>query len=519
MKLCPKCYRTEPDDAISFCRADGARLVTDSLASDSTATAILPSLSRSGEISTQLLQQMPSIAVLSFSNLSADPENQYFCDGLAEELLNALAKVRGLKVVARTSAFSFKSKDVKVSEIGQALSVNTVLEGSVRKAGNRLRITVQLINVADGYHLWSERYDRQMEDIFDVQDEITLAVVDALKLKLLGEEKAVVLKRYTESAEAYQLYLKGRYFWWKTEAKEFAKSCDYFQRAVDADPTFGLGYCGLSGYYGVSAARGMLPSNEGWQRAEAALVKALELDDTLPEVHNNLAATRMFYHRDWAGAESAIKRAIELDPKYAEAHTLYPFCLAPMRRFDEAITEGQMALALDPLSPRIKHNLGNIFHYARRYDEAVRQYLEVLELEPNSRVVHQDLGDTYEQKGLHAEAVAEWQHAMRLAGDEELATTIGNALAESGIDGAVRAMALNRIERLHETERGEYVPAVEYARAYVRLSDIEQAFKWLEQACEERTIFSLFINVDPFYDPLRSDPRFADLMRRVGLPQ
>ena len=471
-----------------------------------------------GDIPNAVARALNSIAVLPFSNISADAENEYFCDGLAEELLNALARIEDLKVAAQTSAFSFKSKNADIREIGRALSVNTILQGSVRKSHNRLRITVQLINVADGYHLWSERYDREMKDIFDVQDEITLAVMDALRVKLLGEEKATVLKRYTENAEAYQLYLKGRYFWLKAVPGEFRKSRDYFQQAVDADPSYALGYCGLAGFYGLAAAVGIFPPNEWWPRAEAALKKALELDDTLAEVHMLLAALKTVYYRDWVGAETEFRRAFELNPKLAEVHNIYSTYLVVRGRLDEAIAEGQRTLELDPLSLRYTTDLGNWLYHARRYDEAIRQWREALELDPDNAKLYEAVGDGYEQKELHAEAIAAWQKAMKLAGDEELAAVLDNANAVGGFGDALRAVTQKRLERLNESsKRGEYVPSIKYASAYVRLGDKEQAFQWLEKACEERNVYPLLINSDPFYDSLRTDRRFQDLLRRVGL--
>ena len=246
MKRCPTCKRVENDDALAFCRADGTRLIFESLASESSSTLILSAPPRSAEISTQQFQNTPSIAVLPFVNISADAENEYFCDGLAEELLNALAKIEALRVAARTSAFSFKGKETDVREIGRKLNVSVVLEGSVRKSGNRLRITAQLINVTDGYHLWSERYDRQIEDLFDIQDEVTLAVVDALKLKLLSSEKASLLKQPTENPEAYQLYLKGRYYWHQRTEEAVKKGIECFGQAIDIDPNYALAYAGLA---------------------------------------------------------------------------------------------------------------------------------------------------------------------------------------------------------------------------------------------------------------------------------
>ncbi len=458
-----------------------------------------------------------SIAVLPFTNISADTENEYFCDGLAEELLNALAKIEDLKVAARTSAFSFKGKNTNVSEIGNVLKVKTVLEGSVRKSGNRIRITVQLVNASDGYHLWSERYDREMKDIFDVQDEITLAVVDALKVKLFGAEKLAVLKRYTNNPKAYQLFLKGRYHWYKFTPENVRKSRDYFQQAIDLDLSYAPGYAGLSEFYGISSALGMMPPNEGWPKAEALMTKAQQLDDTLSEGHNGLAAIRMFYYRDWDGAEREIKRAIELNQNFAEIHHLYAHCLIGIGQVDDALAEMQRALELDPLSLTYQRYLGKCFYYARKYDEAIREYYQALELDANNAWVYEEIGNTYERKEMSDEAVAAWQQAMTLVGDNELVEILNTAYAGGGFTKALLAVAEKRLERLNERSKsGEYVPAIEFARLYLRLGDKERAFEWLKKASDERNSFPLYISVDPFYDSLRADPRFHDLLRRVG---
>jgi adenylate cyclase len=457
-----------------------------------------------------------SIAVLSFANLSDDPSNQYFCDGLAEELINALAKLEQIRVVARTSAFSFKGKEKDVREIGRKLKVSTVLEGSVRKSGNRLRITVQLINAANGYHLWSERYDTEMQDIFAVQDEITLAVVGALKLKLLGKEKSAILKHHTEDPKAYLLYLKGQYYRWKTEPEEFRKCCDYFERAVNADPSFALGYFGLNSYYGYGSAWGVLPPDEGWLKAHAALTKALELDDTLPEAHLSLAAFLLVHDRNWAGAEKEIKRVLALNPKLAEIHHLYSFYFLTLGRLDEAITEGRRALESDPLSLIYGRSLGMCLYFSRRYDESIAQYHETLELDQNNVSVHELLGNAYERQGRHDEAIAEWQKTAALTGDEELSASLGTAGAKSDLAGAVRKRARRSLEQADEkARRSEYVPAIEYARAWVSIGDSEQAFCWLEKACSQRNVFSLLLSSDPFYDNLRADQRFERLQKLI----
>jgi adenylate cyclase len=309
MKHCPTCNRVETNAALMFCRIDGARLVAGVSPTSESATIALPSSTPSEDLVTGRLPNPPSIAVLPFVNMSNDPENEYFCDGLAEELLNALAKINALKVTARSSAFSFKGRNVEVSDIARVLNVGAILEGSVRKSANRLRITVQLVDSTDGYHLWSERYDREMKDIFAVQDEITLAVVDALKLKLLGDQKDVVLKRYTKDSAAYQAYLKGRFHWHKRSLDGLNLSKDYFKYALELDPGYALAYAGLADSYAVLgiAEYGILSPSEATPQAKAAALKALEIDPTLAEAQSTLAHVRGFYEWDWDGAEADFK--------------------------------------------------------------------------------------------------------------------------------------------------------------------------------------------------------------------
>ncbi len=450
--------------------------------------------------------------------MSNDAENEYFCDGLAEELLNALAKIDDLNVAARTSAFSFKGKGANVSEIGNALNVNTILEGSVRKSGNRLRITVQLVKASNGYHLWSERYDREMRDIFDVQDEITLAVVGALKVKLFGEERAAVLKRYTDNPQAYEFYLKGIYYRWKLTPEEFGKSLKYFEQATAADPNFALAYFGLASYYGYGTAWGLLPTppEEGWAKAEAAMEKVLELDATLPEVLIG-NAFKLVHYREWDEAGTGIERAAEANPKFPEIHHLYSFYLLAVGRFDDAVSEAKRALELDPLSLNYSRFLGICFFFARRHDEAIGQLNQALELEPNNPSVYEILGGVYVQKGMFAEAAAAWQRAMTLEGDDELAAVLDRD--KDNFANAAQAIAQKRIERMNaKTASGEFVLAINLARAYLMLGDEDQTFYWLEKAVDERNVFPLLMNSDPFYDRVRSDSRFQDLLRRVGFP-
>ena len=468
----------------------------------------------------QATAESPSrtIAVLPFVNMSADAENEYFCDGLAEELLNALSKVDGMRVAARTSSFAFKGKDTPIMDIGRTLAVSAILEGSVRRSDNHVRINVQLINVADGYHLWSERYDREMRDIFEVQDQITLAVMDALKVRILGGPKVALLKRHTENTEAYHLYLKGRYFWFKSAPREFSKSLEYFERSLELDPHYALGYFGLASYYGFASSWGLIPPDEGWLKMEEATTKALALDDALAEVHHGLAALRWVYYRDWPAADKAFQRALELNPEIGPIHSHYSVYLRVVGRFDDAIAEGNQALQLDPLSARMHRNQAANFYHARKYDDALEQYSEALDLDPNDAGAREELANVYAQMGCQKEAIAEWQTAMTLASDEDFRAVLCTAYSKKGFDAAVGAVARKRLERLKERRaQGQYVPVAYFASASVRLGDKDQVFHYLDAAADERNALSLLINTDPLYDSMRADPRFHRFIKRINL--
>jgi TolB-like protein/Flp pilus assembly protein TadD len=459
-----------------------------------------------------------SIAVMPFVNMSADPENEYFCDGLSEELSNALMKVEELRVAARTSAFSFKGKSATVSAIGQVLNVSSVLEGSVRKSGDRLRISVQLINASDGYQLWSERYDRQLKDIFDVQDEIALSVVDALKLTLIGKEKAALLKRYTESVEAYELYLKGRYYWWKTAPEEFAKGREYFERALEVDPSYALSYCGLSSYYGFGSAFGMVPPDVGWPRAVASNARSLALDDTLSEVHVNAGGMSMVYLRDFTAAEKEIKRALELNPKFQEAHFIYSFFLLTRFRFEEAIAEANLAVELDPFSPRLVNHLGLSYYIARQFPEAVKAFKRAVELDPKNPLLHNSLADALVCSGMRAEALTEWKTAFECIGDSAAVEQLIRSATQDNLEKTLRLVAQLNVQHLTaKRARGEYVPEIHFVRELLAAGDPESALDRLEKACEERNVFPLLVHSDPLYEGLTTNPKFHDVLRRSNL--
>ncbi len=513
MKRCHKCQHSYTDETIKFCRYDGTPLIDeDSL--ESSATMALPSTTQNTEIPTQPLSVKPSIAVLPFVNMSADQENEYFCDGLAEELLNALSKVDGLQVAARTSAFSFKGRGLDIREIGQKLNVSTVLEGSVRKAGSRLRVTAQLINVDDGYHLWSEKYDRQLEDVFDIQDEISLAIVEALKVKLLGEEAALVLKRNTADVEAYQLYLKGRYFWSKRTEEGLKKAIEYFNHAIERDSKYALAFAGLADCYTVLSMYGVLAPDQTYPVSKQAALRALELDSQLAEAHTSLAYAMYRYDWDWAGAQKEFKRSLELNPNYAPAHQWYASYLSTVGQSEEALVQIRRAQKLDPLSLIINRDVGMILYWARQYDDAIEELNKTLQMDPMFGPTYAFLGLAYEQKGMYEQAGGVIREALKILPYEPLfIAQLGRVLALTGQTSAAK----DTLDSLMELSKRRYVSSSYLAIVFLALGDRDLAFEWLEKAYEEHDDRLVFIKVEPLSDSIRDDPRFADLVRRIGL--
>ena len=517
MKNCPQCRRNYTDERLNFCLEDGTLLVENSLSNFPTLNLPQQFLD---EPATKRFQKQnaeneaPSIAVLPFANMSSDTENEYFCEGLAEELINALAKIQGLKVAARTSAFSFKHKTIKASEIGRALNVKTILEGSVRKSGNKLRITVQLVNAADGYHLWSERYEREMQDIFDVQDEITLAVTDALKVKLLGEEKTSVLKRYTDNIKAYQLYLWGRFHAKRFEPDSFQEAISCYQEAITVDSDYAPAYAGLADAYTIASFSVFAP-NEALPKAKEAAKKALEIDDELADAHTSLAIIEMYYDRNWVNAEREFKRAIELNTGDASAHNWYGWFLGLMGRFGESMIELKLAQTLDPLSSQINTAIGNLYYWMRQPEFAIEEYRKVRKITPNYNIVRPFLGEAYIQKGdLHA-ALTEFQESWEATEDTIILALMGYAQAVAGEHGKAK----ETLESLKRLSAARYIAPFELAIIYAGFGDKDQAFEWLEKAYQEHSVWLPWLRVDPKFDDLRSDPRFLDLLRRIGLQQ
>ena len=462
------------------------------------------------------LARLPSIAVLPFTDLSPQKDQEYLCDGLAEELINSMSNIQDLRVVARTSAFSFKGKEFDVRDIGKKLDVETVLEGSVRKSGEKLRITVQLIDVEDGYQLWAERYDRAMDDVFKIQDEITLAILNKLRVKLLGGERAKLGKRQTEDTEAYNLYLKGRYYWNKRNEKEIKIGIRYFQQAIEKDPSYSVAYTGLADCYNVLGFYCAIPPEEAFTKAEASALKALEIDDTLAEAHTSLAYSRLYYEWDWSSAEKEFKIALKLNPTYATTHHWYAEYLAARGWLDEAIKEKKRASQLDPLSMIINTTVGWIYYFDRNYDDAIEQIKETLKIDENFVPAHFWLGQAYEQKGMFQEAIVEFQKAVTLSrGSSYTQASLAHAHALAG----ERDKAVELLDRLLELSKDEYISSYDIAEVYVGLGEKDLAFDWLQKAFKEKSRALVFLKVEPRLDPLRSDERFSALLKRLNLEE
>ncbi|MFB0565281.1 MAG: protein kinase [Candidatus Aminicenantaceae bacterium] len=456
----------------------------------------------------------PSIAVLPFEDLSPQKDQEYFCDGLAEEIINRLTNIESLRVPARTSAFSFKGREIDIQEIGERLNVEMVLDGSVRKEGNKLRITAQLVKAADGFPVWSKIYQRRMKDAFDLWDEISLAIVDTLKIKLLSGEKERLVKRYTENLEAYNLYVKGRYFWNKRGREDLEKSIEYFQEAIEKDPAYALGYSGLADVYYILGSNLLLPPSEAFPKAKEVALKALELDDSLAEAHASLAAILEYYERDFEKAEKEFELSLELKPGYATAHHWYALYLSYFGRHEEAIKEILRARELDPLSPRINANVGSIFYFARDYDRALEELKRSTELFPEHAANYSCAGRIYAQMGQYEEAINLYKHYCELTGETgQMDPYLAYIYALSGLKGEAK----KRLNNIIEYSKENFVSPIYIARVYAGLGEKDEAFIWLERGYSQNDARLVYLKVDPTFDPLRSDPRYTKLLRKIGL--
>ncbi len=466
----------------------------------------------------------PSIAVLPFANLSADPEQEYFCDGMAEEIINALTHVEGLRVVARTSCFAFKGRHEDIREIGRKLNVDNVLEGSVRKSGDRLRITGQLIKVADGYHLWSERYDRELSDIFELQDEISIAIVEKLKVKLLGGEHEQIVKRPTENLEAYNLYLKGRYHWNHRGTREVQKAIECLKKAVELDPQFALGYAGLADAYIIQGdnVEEYGARSELLARAEQTVFKAIELDSSLGEAHAALANIR-FSQWKWEEVEKENILAIELNPRYATAYHWYSLYLCARGKFAQAEEKIKIARDLDPISPSIIAAQAVEAHLSGQYDKAIEICREGLEINMDSPLYSLITGWSLTELGKYDEAIKTIYRSIELA-ETWLETSndpvdwmvhIGRAHALMGDHDKARNILADIIKKT----KNRNVPVFPAAVLYFTLGEVDRGFEILEQSVEKKDFWIPLFRLSPIFDGVRNDPRFLSLMNKIGLDQ
>ena len=469
----------------------------------------------------QTSEKIRSIAVLPFADLSEERDQEYFSEGVAEEILNALSKVGGLDVPARTSCFAFRGATLDAREIGEHLGVETLLDGSIRKAGKRVRISVQLVDVSNGYQLWSERFDREIEDIFAIQDEIARSVLESLGLALTEREEFRFLKPSTTAAnaqtdniKAYHSYLRGRYQWNKRNEEGFRQAIVLFKEALDEDPAFPKAWAGLADCYALLGCWGFDPPHRSYPKAKAAAERAIALDDYAAEAHASLAVVRKDYEWDWAGAGHEYRRALELNPSYALGRQWYGEYLACVGKHAEAIKELEQACALDPLSPMISATLGRHgYYFARDFERATKQLRDVTSSDPEFWVGHNFLGWVLGAMQKWAQAIEQFSIAHQLAQNAETLVGLGYAQALAGNADEAR----ETLAKLEMLRRHSYVQPVSLALVHVGLAEKDEAFVWLEKGYDEHAQWLSEIKTDPAFDPLRSDARFADFLKRIGL--
>jgi TolB-like protein/DNA-binding winged helix-turn-helix (wHTH) protein/Flp pilus assembly protein TadD len=458
--------------------------------------------------------RIESLAVLPFANLSGDPEQEYFADGMTEALINDLAKISALKVISRTSAMQFKQTSKRLPQIAWELGVDAVMEGSVQREGDQVRISIQLIDAATDKHLWADQYQRDYRSILALQSEVARAIAQHIEITLTAQEQVRLGGARMVDPGAHEAYLKGRYYSNKRTAKELKKSLEYFQQAIEKDPSYAPAYSGMADAYALLGYRGDLSSKEALSRAKAAALKAVELDETLAEAHASLAFIAETHEWDWSFAEREYKRALDLNPGYAAAHNWYAGYLMYLGRFDEGIAEAKRARELDPLSLAINNALGGRLLLAGRDKEAVEQIQKTLEMDPNFAPAHNRLGWAHLRSGKYEQAVAEFQQARALSeSDPDFLVDLGYAYAVAG----KRDEAQKILGELKRKRKRGFVSSSAFAIVYGALGEKDAAFAWLEKAYEERDPQLTYLKVGPRFDPLRHDPRFKDVLRRIGL--
>ena len=575
MKRCPQCNRVESDEALKFCRADGATLVSDSASiGDEAGTAQLGSQTDASEVHTSILphktdaaissasapttvppaQQarttqlakpklrlfmiaagvlvtvavavggyfylsrrsgaaIDSVAVLPFENGTGDPESDYLADGLTESIIYRLSQLPNLKVSPRASVFHYKGKESDPLKVGGQLGVAAVLSGRITQHGDQITISTELTDVRNNKLLWGEQYDRKMSELLATQREIANEIGDKLKVRISGEDQRLANKHYTESNEAYQSYLKGRYYWNKRTRDGYSKAIDNFKAAIDSDPSFALAYTGLADCYNILSSYGLSSPNESFPLGKSAAMKALELDPDLAEAHTSMAYEKYQYEWDWAGGEREFKRAIELNPKYPTAHHWYGLELANQGRLDEAFAELKKAAELDPLSLAIIGSTGWTLYESRRYDEALAYFQKALDLDQSFSRAHWGIAEPYELKGNYDKAIAELQRSRQIDDSSSTLALLAASYARAGR----KAEAQSILAELNQQRKLKYVDGYRLAEIYAALGDKEQALGLLEDAYKERSSLLIWLKLEPKFDSVRSDPRYTDLLHRIGL--
>jgi len=455
-----------------------------------------------------------SVAVLPFADISPQKDQAYFCDGMTDDIITKLTKLQELKVISRTSVMRYKNTDKDIRDIGQELNVNTILEGSVQKSGDYIRVNAQLINVEDGFHLWAETYDRELKNVFEIQSDLAENIARALKTNLTIEEKRGLNKNPTDNLEAYNTYLVGRHFWNMRTEEGFQKSLELFQKAIKKDPTYALAYTGIADYFNLIGYYDLVPPREAFPRAKEAAEKAIDLDETLAEAHASLAMIQTWYEWDWTGAKSSFKRALELNPSYVTAHHWYSVWLGAMGRHDESIATIKRAQELDPTSLIISTTLGGMFMFARRYDEEIEELHRAMELDPASYIPHWYIVYPYAFKGLYDEAIAHAQKALSLSG---MSSRMKGVLSLAYACGGKITEAKKLLNELIKLAKTKYNSPYGLALIYIELNEKDRALDLLEKAYEEHDHWLYQIKVIESLDSLRSEPRFKALLKKMGL--
>jgi TolB-like protein/Tfp pilus assembly protein PilF len=578
MKSCPQCNRVETDDTLAFCRADGAALISDSAGSDA-GTVKFGSTQVSSEIETSVLPQtvtdagisrstgpttvlpaqptpgttrelskptrrttlvaiasliavaliaggyllwprgkaaqIQSIAVMPFVNESGNAEVEYLSDGMTETLISSLSQLPNLNVKARSSVFRYKGKDTSPQTLGKELNVQAILNGRVSQRSDQLTLTLELVDAQTENVLWSQQYNRKQTDLVTLQSEIARDVSSKLKSKLSGADVAKVEKTYTTNPEAYQLYLKGKFFWNKRTGESLKQAAELYRQAIEKDPNYALAYSGLAETYVLFSSYDVAPADDSMPQAKAAALRALAIDDSLAEAHTALGFYLSYYEWDRAGAEKEYRRAIELKPNYATAYHWLGADLSNVKRFDDSLVELRHAEELDPLSSIIGTNLGDTLLFALRYDEAIAQYKRTLVRNPNFPYAHLALGRAYVAKGMYPEAIAEARTFIGLNSTSSAKGFLGLWLAKSG----KREEAVKLLGELKQESTRNYVQSLTFALIYLGLGDKEEALNWLEKNMSSRAETASSYAVDPELDELRSEPRFKAMLKRMNLPE